>query len=502
MDKPLSSVNFILLGTVFSISICSWFVFGADFIYSQYDAYYYASVADNLISGKGFSVGSSIPSDPVLTPQNGVVVFHWLFNMMGVSSIEMRLILISFVNSIVLVFSALFIYKLALNLKIDPLVSLLTAISIPVSFYYHAVLLQSINDIYYFSGCFAILYLSSTPNFKKYQWFIIVLALMLPLFRIAGIIVFISLVLAAIMLKDKERFKYWLMPSVVTVMMLLFAMFVQGLVAGGSGEHFNEILQRSGFEYWSEHLIKTIVLSLPETFIRFSWFTMKMSITEPLIGVLISVILLVVLIRAMFASIKEKQFVWLALSLFVALNLVFFQVFYAQPTRYIITIGPILLLLIFKLIKNVKICRMMSASYLLMTLLIAGLAFGKTILPDDAKHKKQYADDIKGYLKDSPSALHSYYPRVTYFLTGQSSYNSVAIACQQEGAEHILVVGPIEFIRYAINTYIDMGHKPSEQYFLPFRYFGYVGSKEPVFYSVVDRVEVLSIRLKCDNLKI
>ena len=152
MDKPLSNISFILAGAVLSVGMCIWFVFGADFIYSQYDAYYYASIADSLVSGGGFTVGGSIPPDPVLTPQNGIVVFHWLFNIVGISSIEMRLILLSFINSIVLVFAAFFIYKLALNLKIDPLVSLLTSISIPLSFYYYAVLLQSINDIYYFSA--------------------------------------------------------------------------------------------------------------------------------------------------------------------------------------------------------------------------------------------------------------------------------------------------------------------------------------------------------------
>ncbi|VAW67128.1 hypothetical protein MNBD_GAMMA09-3008, partial [hydrothermal vent metagenome] len=261
----------------------------------------------------------------------------------------------------------------------------------------------------------------------------------------------------------------------------------------------SEVLQQVSLGYWYKHLLNTVTVSLPESFIRFSWFTMRLSITQQLVGYVLSTLIFLVIFMAAIRSFNERHFIWFTLCLFVFFNLIFFQLYQAQPTRYIMAIGPVVILLTFYLFRNKKINRTLSAVYLVASVILTVIGFSTTMLPVDALYKKEYSKNMKKYIHENSVALYSYFPRVTYFLLGQPSYMNIENACKNSREGRVLVVAPEKTALYAINDYSRSVNSPIEYYILPYHYFDYIKSVSPVFYFKHDRVDILTLQISCQT---
>ena len=486
---------FILLSTVCALGFAV-LLYHNYFLYIQYDAYYYAAVADSLIHHQELKNIAHEPAIAVMTPQNGIVYLHFLLHKIGIHSIEARLTTLLFANAIIMIGCCTLLFRVFQNYEIERKAVFLVSLSACLSYYFYMVLLQPIND-----GLFILLNLIALNiilknNFSKSNLIsLLVIALVIGHFRLSGFLVFAVAAIAYLTLRHYRQSLYHVFFTFVSLFSPFILAFIIGLDFSGFGEQTQDMVSRYSFEYFVDHAHKTLSLNIPEAFFRMSFFTSGFSIPAAMFGYLISIPLISVVSWLTYKAIRNRNLSLLVICGVFISYLLYFQVHKAQPTRYIILLSflfPYLLLLVIPKSRQVR----WSTIYLAIIAIISTSAIFITDKGEIGKQKFTYKEEMLDDIADKEFILFSHFPRITYYLLDSSAHVNFDSIKQNHLKQNVLIVGPREYIGSILYKIQNTHRRKVVSYkTLPNRYTEYLFSKEPRFEFKYDAHEIISLWL-------
>ena len=497
--QHFTSQNLLIISALISCAFYWYLIEKTGFLYIQYDAYYYSAVADGLIEDGEWSNKVTTPPSNLRTPQNGIVVIHALLRMLGIDDIQTRLKLLAFINALLISVITFLCYKLYLLAGIHNSASWLLSLTIPITFYYLMVLLQPINDAIFIAlSYFALFVIFAGKPCAKYWILLLALAAVVPLFRLAGLLLFVTP--ALVFLFDK-KYRLSLLFAGLAVFSLL-SPFILNILAGFNMPNIetrgSEIVSGYNLTYISEHLYKTLSLSIPEALLRITYLIAGFTISGPWAGFIISAALLFMLALTTREALAKHNTVVLMIIVFVVLNLVFFQLHPAQPTRYLLVLSPLLPMMFF-IDKNSNHQRNISLIIISFTLLISFLGLTTNEKFAEASQKQQFSEQLQRYTQDKKYELLSYFPRVSYFLLRKSAAKTLDHALNKN-PDKLLVVGPNEYQSYIFQQ-LSTRTTPVNITELPFNYIDYTRSAHKQFETDYVPIQIQAIWITLNSVR-
>jgi len=436
-----------------SILVCLLFLVSSDYIYLQYDAYYYASIADSISLNMGFKDITTIPSVGVRTPQNAIVLLHLILINLGIESIVTRLGVIALVNSIAIGIVAVIIKRICLDVGLGKKSAILIGASIPLSFYYQIVLLQAINDAIFLLLSVSVLWIIFTrkKSEKVKLTTLGFIALVINHFRLAGVFSLMSGMVGYLLQKKYKLTIITFSYVCLSLATLYVAILIMGFGHSGIGGRGEEIIESYGYGFFYNHIIKTIFVSMPEALIKTTQFTAGFTLTSKLSALLISMLIISVVFYSTWLGVKNKDFNIIILIVYCGFILIFFQLHPAQPTRYIIPFSIFLpILLIYPFNEGVRI--KLATLFLLFSLTISIIQVFTTEIFEFAEQRKIYSTKMQSLVGNADYNLYSYFPRETYFLLGKRS-GVISIESVPPLDKEVVVVGPDDYLKYILDSY-------------------------------------------------
>lgn len=463
---------FFFAAALISLSFLIYFLLN-HYIYIQYDAYYYAAIADNVITGNGFRNIVTDPSSPIRTPQNGIVYIHLLLAGMGVEDIGSRIQAITILNSFFIVLASFVIYKIGIIYISNRYIASWLGLSVVASFYYQIVLLQSINDAFFFLLCTLSIYLIADGKKNSKKWLIII-SLMISHFRISGCIIFFVASLSYFISKDHKSGIYHLGLFFLSIVSLAITGYFLDIDVQGIDTLAGEITNKYSVGYFIDHLWHTINLSIGEAFIRVTYFTAGFTLPHPVVGVVLSVPILALVFYTLYRGYKTTNKNYLFIALLFLGFLAFFQVHPAQPTRYIIILSPFMPLLFLLYIPD-SYKKTFSHSFVILVVIVSLLGVSVSNKGEIGNLKYIFSKNIRSQIDLEKYQLISHFPRLTYFLLKKRATD----VKNYTGAfnNKLLITGPDTFVRYILE-YLKTKKKLTITHYeiLPYYYIDYTRS--------------------------
>jgi len=492
MQNHLTSRNLLFLSFIISLCFYFYLVVKADFLYMQYDAYYYSAVADGFVDDGSWSNKVTSPPSNLRTPQNGIIVLNALLKNLGANDIESRLEILAFANVIFISLISFFCYKLFILAEIPITASWILSLTIPVSFYYQTVYLQPTNDaIFVLLSLFTLFYIFTHEKLTgKDIVFLFVLATFVPFFRLTGVALFIAPSLVFLMLKKYRGCLLFALLAVWGFLSPFILNYILGFEISNMQSRSSEIVGSYSLDYFLQHFYNTITLNIPEALLRFTYFTMGFTIQNAITGIAISIIVIIFFIFTSKKAIAEKNPIMLVLIFYALINLVMFQMHPAQPTRYLLALSP-LIPIIFFLKGYEKYFRTIATAIFSVALLISTAGILANDKPAIAKQKKAFSEQIKKYTEKQDYVLLSYFPRVSYFLLNKSAAKTLNHAVKSK-PKNLLILGQKDYLTYIIN---ELNKKQIEIkiQLIPLSYIDYQKSDKPSFESIYEPVVIHAI---------
>lgn len=490
-----SDRSLLLSALVACLGFFVYLVLFSDFVYIQYDAYYYGAIADTILKSGAILDGSSEPPLPVKTPQNAIVAVHVLLALAGVESLADRMVAIALLNSLSLVASAYVLFRIALVLGITRPAAFLASLSVSLSFYYHMVLLQAINDAFFLLLSLLAIYLIARQEYsRRHLTALAMVAAAIPFFRIAGVLIFLSAFATFLLLQQYRRSMLFLALAALGVVTPLVVSWLLGVDYSGFGARKDEIVGMYGLGYFADHLWRTASISIPEALFRMTYFTTGMAIRPAVLGLVISAAVAGFVILALVKSWRHRDAAVLFLCVLVAAVLAFFQVHSAQPTRYLMVISPLLPLFLLLALRGAQQLAAARGIFVVCILVsVAGLAIGTK--PEEAGLKRQFAENIPAFVADRDYTLVSYFPRMTYFLLGKPA-RQLEHVDPDSAPRNILVVGPADYMNHIIKKIPQsFGVAATGAELLPVSYLDYAKNPNSSAYFQYTQVSIGSVWL-------
>lgn len=445
------SLNF----NLFIVGICTFIayflIFEHSLLFMLSDAYYYSSLAESLNqSGQLYSL-TSFPKTPILTTQNGIVLFHYFLIKLGINDAIDRLYYLSSLCFLVIIAIIIFLKKIHIFiLKRAETETYLVLLIIAFNTKFQISLLQPINDVFFI--ILAILYiyifLNNTLSFSKKLIYYFLISIFIIHFRVQSIFVFLSAAIVCVYFKNYIlSFIHLSLLAIAFSSVWLLNYFIvdnySGL--GNITEYFINSLSK---DYLLNSFNTLINSTLPILFFG----TKKLSQYYSFVFI---VILLSVPLSA-YKAILNKNRGMLFLSIFVFLNILFVVVFPSQNARYLLVILPFIIVLSLELISSGYYQRLILFTYLALLVLIFSyrvcIATHKTSLGEEvgihfdidySLNKKNSKIFLQRYNYDYDLITETYQGRVTYFLFGKRN-----ISNQKTKSENIIYAGTVKSYKY------------------------------------------------------
>ncbi len=471
-----------LIYVVLSILICTIVLLFTDYIYIQYDSYYYLSIVESVLNGTGFKDYTTDPEMGVRTPQNGVVYIYLILHKLGFTLMQEKLNVIAVLNSIFIGISSIMVSKITKKIGIPKDIAFLISVSIPLSFYYQMVLLQGINDAPYILLTLIVLWVVINVKVITRTNFIslLVISLCINHFRLTGIFAFMTGMIHQFFMKEYKGVLVYLMLSIITLISLMLAIYILGFDLSGVSNRSSEIFSSYDITFFLAHLKKTLFLNIPEAVVRLTYFTSGLSITYVFVGISLSGLVILSIFLALRTGFKSKNYAIVSLLSFVLMMLLFFQLHPAQPTRYILTVSILLPIIIAYSLTGIM------QKYVIYTMFSVWMILNvvqiyNTDLFQLANMRKNFGMTVTEHFSDKDYRLISYFPRLTYFYIHKRA-EKIDKPDQLKLDKEAVIIGPKDFIK----SYLDLYKQKYSTYDLNItKYpFGYVGHKKAENYSI------------------
>jgi len=499
-EKYFNERNLFVIAAFISIMYYVFLIPISHLEFQQYDAYYYQSVSEALNRQGRLLDYTTIPPREILTPQNGIVFIYALLEQFGISEKVTQLRIIAFVNSFLIVISTIFLFKIIRLFGLSNTVAFLLALTFPLSFFYQFTLLLQKNDCIFITLSLITIYkLLQQKNPTDSLPSLVVLAIVMSLFRIVGILIFASSLLTFLIQKKYKKSLVSLGLVFVSIGTLYLTLVLFDIDTTRMALHSRESTSLYSLDYIYQQIEKTLTLSIPESILRFTYYTTNIALSSKLVGIAISVLFIIFLLinlkQAISGQISNKTSV-LFLVIYILSTLVFFQLYKAQPTRYLLTISPLLPILLF-FSNKMRESNIVAMLIVIMTVVVTSVGIYKTDKLFLANERYEYWKSYASLNEIKSMQLAAYLPRVSYFLLNKRSLRDIPekISIQEDG---LIIVGPDSYIQFILNKIDKSKFEKYILYSLPVTYHGFIRNEMGPHYFPYQKMIIKTVVVKPD----
>jgi len=400
---------------------------------------------DSWASGNGIMDTTIIPHENIITPQLGIVYIGILITFI-VSNAEQMLFILSSLSFVAMLLSFLFIYKILKEFGIEKFYRncILLSLCIPINLF--NIYLQPLNDTFFlFLSTLSIYLIILWNKNRQFKYLIILfgLSIVISVFRIQGSIIFLSTFLVAFIHKRFYDSLVYLSLSLITFLSNDFILKLFNVNVQGIKELSILTFSKYSFTYFIDKIFNTFHNILPSLIIG---DPARITIVKYLIF-----IILFYVCSMNFKQIKKTyfNFNYLLILLIVINNILFFQ-FFVQVERYLISILPLILILLYKTIKlefryNIVILYVLMGFSTSIVRAIDTVFYNYTF-----KQNKLIKVNSPSFLPKNYNLI-SEHPRLTYFLFNKKS---VRKSVRKIDSNEILIIGYERNLLSTIDNYI------------------------------------------------
>lgn len=446
-DKPYW---FVIASLVSMISFYFFWISGFNYFYD--DVYAYLSYSESLYHLGYIKDLTTIPPTPPITTQNGVVLLYTLLNYVT-NDMLTRIHIVSFILTINLMICYLLIYKIGLLLDISKNVLYVLIVALVFNFYFYGYYVAPTNDGFYVSLLLLSLYLFlklSIKNHTKYWMILLVIALLVPMFRLQGLIVYIAALISFFIIQKAHK-KSFIIFIYIVLSFLAVKLSIKLLIDDTSGlEELSKMLIFYHLETFYDSFQEILANAIPSMFLNFpaSHFHSDIFVY---IKILFSTVVFIFLIAIFIESFKKKNLIIFTIVLIVFGNFAALILFNVIIDRYIYINAILIILLSLFYMKS-----RYHIYFVIGILLFSLMCFGVRIYYKqyDSLNVLKNIDYIESTYKSYN--LISQFPRQTYFyLHKQSISNQQYINTNLP----ILIIGDEKFTDHQIEILIQNKNK-------------------------------------------
>lgn len=497
-EKYFNERNLFILATIISVLYFIFLIPISHLEFQQYDAYYYQSLSHALVHDGRLQDYTTIPAREVLTPQNGIVFLYSLLEQMGVDEKVTQLRIVALINGFLIIISTIYLFRIFRLFGLSKMIAFLLALTFPLSFFYQFILLLQKNDCIFITLSLITIYkLLHTDKPTDSLASLIVLAATMALFRISGVLIFASALITFILKKQYKDALVSLGLILVSISTLYLTLLLFDINTSRMGSHSREIMSLYSWDFVFQHIEKTLTLSIPESIFRFTYYTTNIPLSSKLVGLIISILFIILLfinIRNTISGKVDNKYGMIFLIIYVLTTLVFFQLHKAQPTRYLLTISPLIPLFLFTL-PGLKKSHVKAVFVAIVTASISVIGIVKSDKFSMAHEKNTYWQSYSKEKQLEHMPLIAYFPRVSYFLLNKRSLRDVPenINVPEEG---LIIVGPDIYIRFIAGRIEGINSGKYNIRILPIAYHDYNRIETGPFYFPYQKMSIKTIVIK------
>lgn len=429
------------------VSIISFYFFVVSgFNYFYDDVYAYLSYSESLHNLGYVQDLTTIPSTPPITMQNGIVLIYTFIHYFT-NDMLTKMHIVSFILTINLMICYFLIYKIGLLLDISKNVLYVLILALVFNFYFYGYYVAPTNDGFYLSLLLFSLYLFlklSIKNNMSYWIILFIICLLVPMFRLQGLIVYIAALLSFFIIQKNYKNSFIIFIYVV-LSFLAVKLSIQIFINDTSGlEELSKMLIFYHLETFYDSFREIFANAIPSMFLNFpaSHFHAETFVYAKIV---FSTLILIFLIAALIESFKNKKPIIFTIVLIVFGNFAALLLFNVIIDRYIYLNATLIILLsLFYMKKSYRVF------FVVGILLFSILSFSARIYykPYDSINVLSNIDYINSAYKSYN--LISQFPRQTYFYLKKQS-----ISDQQYVDINlpILIIGDENFINHQIEIF-------------------------------------------------
>ena len=429
--------------TVTTISFYFFGISGYNYFFS--DVYVYLSYAESLHNIGYIRDLTTNPSSAPVTTQNGIVLIFTLLDNLT-DNMMMKMQIVSFLLTINLIVCYLLIYKIGLLLDISKNVLYVLIIGLVFSFYFYAYYIAPMNDGFYISLFLLSLYLFlklSIENNKIYWALLFIISVVVPMFRLQGLVVYIAAFLTILIIQKKYKNSIFIFFYII-LGFISVKIFMNLLINDTSG--LEELSKLSIIYHWDtlqDSLIGVLNNAIPSMFLNFPALRINSEIFF-YIKIIFSSVIIILLLIVLFKSFKNRNSMIFMITMIIFGNFAALILLNVILDRYIY-INAVLIILVFLFYMKKEYQMYIAISFLIFSLFTFSLRL----------YYKQYdSSNITkniNYIKDNYKSynLISEFPRKTYFYLNKASIEDIQYIDSKTNI--ILIIGTKEYIRHKLD---------------------------------------------------
>lgn len=410
------------------VSISLYLLLYNSFIYGLSDAYYYSSIAEGYFKYGTFFDNTGTQRGIVST-QNGIVLIHIIMIKLGLDNVIDRLKVLSFFNISIIIISVLLIKDILHNIfELSKKYSFYIVLILCLTPEFYTTMLQPINDVYFIllSILFIYIVFNTKIDYRYRILLLVFLSLFINHFRIQGIFLFLSIIIANMYLKNYKKTIFYfslLLVSLLSVKVLNYLCI----------SDFSEIEKLNSMIFESLNLYK-----IWSNFLNIINYTLpSLVFSTPKLSEYYSFIFYIVISLIIYfgvVSFKNKDEKRIFLFLLILMNVALLTIFLVQEPRYLIAVYPFIIYILFLYI-NKEILAKSFVFALLCVLVIRFYLAGTEDTLDrnlninfnvDYSINKESRIKLLNQREENDFDIVSENNRVTYLLFGQNvRYDSI-----------------------------------------------------------------------------
>lgn len=499
-EKYFNERNLFILATIISVLYFIFLIPISHLEFQQYDAYYYLSVSHALVHDGRLLDYTTIPARDVLTPQNGIVFIYAFLEQIGVSEKVNQLRIVALINGFLIIISTIYLFRIIRLFGLNSTIAFLLALTFPISFFYQFILLLQKNDCIFITLSLITIYkLLQQDKPTDSLASLIVLSVVMSLFRISGVLIFISSLLTFLLQKQYKKALVSLGLILISISTLYLTLIFFDIDISRMESHGRESISLYSWGFVYQQIEKTMTLSIPESIFRFTYYTTNIALPSKPVGLIISILFIILLFINIKHTISRKtdnKTGMIFLVLYILATLAFFQLYKAQPTRYLLTISPLLPILLFTL-PGLRQSNVIAVLMITISMTISLIGIIKTDKFDIAQEKFAYWQSYAMAADLENMRLIAYFPRISYFLLNKRSLREFPekIIIPEDG---LIIVGPESYIQSIAGKIEGLSSAKYKLYILPVAYTEFARNKMGPHYFPYQKISVKTLVIKPD----
>lgn len=477
-------INKYLLIPVIILIVGYYFFFISGHHYFFDDVYVYLAYSESLYESGIIRDFTTSPSTAPITVQNGIVLIY-TFLRYFTDDMTMMVHILSSILTLNLMIIFFLIYKIGQLLKINNTNLYVLIVALLFGYYFYGYYVLPTNDGFYASLSLLAIYITLLmfeENKKSYMLYMLFIALLLPLFRLQGLVIFIAGFLTFLIIRKQYKNVFlYIVLLIISYFSVKVSIYL--LINDFSGlEKLSRLLIIYHFDFQTiaASLLELLSNAIPSMFLNFpaSRLDSEFSFYMKIIFSSISIIFLLI---SFFLSIRDKNYKIFFIILIIFGNFLALMLFNVIIDRYIYLNLSLMLLVLLSILNDQK-----------RTILVYFLLFFNIFTFMLRLYFKQYdyqsvLSNIE-YINQNVQNYHliSEMPRQTYFYLHKPSNIKIK---QLPKNTNILIIGTETFVKEKL-TYLKQDFGILNQKSLPIKW-----SNGDLIYKTI-QIEIINKELK------